>query len=39
MTREQYGQAYQKGFNLTVRFLVSRGLAYDAAQETAQAAW
>jgi DNA-directed RNA polymerase specialized sigma24 family protein len=39
MTREQYGQAYQKGFNLTVRFLVSRGLAYDSAQETAQAAW
>jgi RNA polymerase sigma factor (sigma-70 family) len=39
MTREEYGAAYQKGFNLTVRFLVSRGLAYDAAQETAQAAW
>src|SRR4051794_14029895 len=39
MTREEYGQAYQKGFNLTVRFLVSRGLPYDAAQETAQAAW
>src|SRR5688572_2271178 len=39
MTREEYGQAYQKGFNLTVRFLVSRGLVYDTAQETAQAAW
>ncbi len=39
MTREEYGAAYQKGFNLTVRFLVSRGLSYDAAQETAQAAW
>lgn len=39
MTREEYGLAYQKGFNLTVRFLVSRGLPYDAAQETAQAAW
>ena len=39
MTREEYGAAYNKGFNLTVRFLVSRGLAYDAAQETAQAAW
>ena len=36
MTREEYGAAYQKGFNLTVRFLVSRGLAYDSAQETAQ---
>src|SRR3954469_8735180 len=39
MTREEYGSAYQRGFNLTVRFLVSRGLSYDAAQETAQAAW
>jgi RNA polymerase sigma factor (sigma-70 family) len=39
MTKEDYGKAYQKGYNLTVRFLVSRGLAYDAAQETAQAAW
>lgn len=39
MTREEYGKAYQKGFSLTVRFLVSRGLSYDSAQETAQAAW
>jgi RNA polymerase sigma factor (sigma-70 family) len=39
MTREAYGQAYEKGFSLTVRFLVSRGLEYDTAQETAQAAW
>lgn len=39
MSREDYGKAYQKGFNLTVRFLVSRGLSYDSAQETAQAAW
>jgi RNA polymerase sigma factor (sigma-70 family) len=39
MTREEYGSAYQKGFNLTVRFLVSRGLPFDSAQETAQAAW
>jgi RNA polymerase sigma factor (sigma-70 family) len=39
MTREEYGNAYKKGFNLTVRFLVSRGLSYDTAQETAQAAW
>ena len=39
MTREEYGAAYQKGYNLTVRFLVSRGLSYDSAQETAQAAW
>ena len=39
MTRDEYGGAYQDGFNLTVRFLVSRGLSYDTAQETAQAAW
>jgi RNA polymerase sigma-70 factor (ECF subfamily) len=39
MTNEEYGRAYQKGFNLTVRFLVSRGLSYDAALDTAQAAW
>lgn len=39
MTNEDYGRAYQKGFNLTVRFLVSRGLSYDSALDTAQAAW
>jgi RNA polymerase sigma factor (sigma-70 family) len=39
MTRDEYGAAYQKGYGLTVRFLVSRGLTYDIAQETAQAAW
>jgi len=39
MTTEEYGKAYQRGFNLTVRFLVSRGLSYDAALDTAQAAW
>jgi RNA polymerase sigma-70 factor (ECF subfamily) len=39
MTREEYGSAYKRGYNLTVRFLVSRGLSYDSAQETAQAAW
>ena len=39
MTTEDYGRAYQKGYSLTVRFLVSRGVPYDDAQETAQAAW
>ncbi|MEO7143198.1 MAG: sigma factor-like helix-turn-helix DNA-binding protein [Bryobacteraceae bacterium] len=39
MTRDEYGNAYQKGFPITVRFLVSRGLSYDTALETAQAAW
>ena len=27
----RYGQAYQKGFNLTVRFLLSRGVQRDIA--------
>lgn len=39
MNRERYGQAYQKGFNLTVRFLLSRGVQRDIAAEAAQAAW
>lgn len=39
MTREEYGSAYQGGFPLTVRFLISRGLSYDYALDTAQAAW
>lgn len=39
MTREEYGQAYQRGFNLTVRLLLSRGAARDRAREVAQAAW
>ena len=39
MTQEEYGAAYQKSYKLTVRFLVSRGLSHDTAQETAQAAW
>ncbi len=39
MTREEYGSAYQGGFPLTVRFLISRGLSYDSALDTAQSAW
>ncbi len=39
MTREGYGQAYQRGFDLTVRFLLSRGVQQDNAKEAAQAAW
>jgi DNA-directed RNA polymerase specialized sigma24 family protein len=39
MTRDGYGRAYQKGFDLTVRFLLSRGIQRDAATEVAQAAW
>ena len=39
MTRDEYGQAYQAGFRLTVHFLISRGIVGDAAGEAAQAAW
>jgi len=39
MTREEYGQAYQRGYNLTVRLLLSRGAQRDRAREVAQAAW
>lgn len=39
MTRDEYGKSYERGFNLTVRFLISRGLCGEAAEETAQAAW
>ncbi len=39
MNEERYGQAYQKGFNMTVRFLLSRGVRRDVADEAAQAAW
>lgn len=39
MTSEAYGQAYQRGYNLTVRFLISRGVPRDMARDVAQAAW
>lgn len=39
MTRTVFGQAYQVGFDRTVRFLISRGVGRDDAQEVAQAAW
>lgn len=39
MTREEYGNAYQKGFDLTLRLLLSRGAPRDSAREVAQAAW
>ena len=39
MTRNEYGQAYQSGYDRTVRFLISRGAQRDGAQEAAQAAW
>jgi DNA-directed RNA polymerase specialized sigma24 family protein len=39
MTRESYGQAYQRGFDVTVRFLLSRGVPRERAGEIAQAGW
>lgn len=39
MTTDSYATAYQRGFDLTVRFLRSRGVCGDAATEAAQAAW
>lgn len=39
MTKERYGQAYQGGFELTTRFLISRGVPMDLARDVAQAAW
>jgi len=39
MTRDDYGAAYQSGYNLTVRFLISRGVPRDVARDVAQAAW
>jgi RNA polymerase sigma factor (sigma-70 family) len=39
MTREQFSLAYDNGYRLTVRFLVSRGLSGENAEEAAQAAW
>jgi len=39
MTRDGYGLAYQKGFSLTVRFLLSRGAQREYAMEVAQGAW
>ena|SRR5579872_2641868 len=39
MTVEAYGQAYQHGFDRTIRLLLSRGARIDCAREAAQAAW
>lgn len=39
MTREKYGQAYQGGFNHTVRYLMSHGIGEDTARDVAQSAW
>ncbi len=35
----EFSQAYQTGFPTTVRFLLSKGIRIDTAEELAQAAW
>ena len=39
VTREEFGEIYKRGFTTTVRFLMSKGVPYDLAEETAQDAW
>jgi RNA polymerase sigma factor (sigma-70 family) len=39
VTSESYGQAYQRGFVSTIRFLRRRGVGRDLADDVAQAAW
>jgi len=39
VTAEEYDTAYSAGFAGTVRLLVSRGINYDTALDTAQTAW
>jgi RNA polymerase sigma-70 factor (ECF subfamily) len=39
MTDQEYGTAYTKGYKLTMRFLISRGLYYESAEEITQEAW
>jgi RNA polymerase sigma factor (sigma-70 family) len=39
MTTTDYAQAYETGFQKTVRFLLSRGVEPSTAEESAQAAW
>jgi RNA polymerase sigma factor (sigma-70 family) len=39
VTREDFGIAYEKGSSRTIRFLVSRGVPQEHAQDIAQTAW
>ena len=39
MTREEFGEAYEHGFERTRRFLLSRGINKESAEEIAQHAW
>ena len=39
MTQEQYASAFHSGYKATTRFLISRGVSGETADEAAQAAW
>ena len=39
MTQDNFAAAYNSGYTVTVRFLASRGIQPDHAEEIAQAAW
>jgi RNA polymerase sigma factor (sigma-70 family) len=39
MTRSDFSDAYEKGYNATVRFLVSTGVPAETARDVAQAGW
>ncbi len=39
MNQEEFGKAYQRGYDITVRFLISRGVPSQLADEVSQAAW
>lgn len=39
MTTDDYSEAYESGYQRTIRFLLSRGLNPAKAEESAQAAW
>lgn len=39
MTQNEYGDAFRAGFHTTLKFLISRGIGADAAEEAAQAGW
>lgn len=39
ITEEEFAKAYRDGYQLTVRFLLGRGVPGSRAEETAQAAW
>jgi DNA-directed RNA polymerase specialized sigma24 family protein len=39
MTRDEYGRAYERGFDQTTRLLCSKGVPFDTAHDAAQSAW